>query len=350
MIGAMFETNVKYELLNDMFGDYLKNIKYSNNVNVIIDLKSVIKKAYRMDLDDLLPDQTKVIEEMASNIINMIGHYRNWLFKNNKYSTFYIFYSTKECEVLKKMYPNYKSKYYNKYLNNKDEYLNMNNITKTTVKLIKNICKYTPHTYFIDSSLFDEFVYINHLIRKVVGKNDLNLILSSDPVLLQVLDKRSFYVDMKGMNTSIVSEKEALKYLSELDTNISGNLLNIILSIAGCADYSVNNIEKHSYKKALRIIEKLFEKNLLVDKTYLGCPDSILCNNSILAENIDLIKTNFSVIYPIELQLANEDILTSAYHKPTIKVSRKQFIELNNKVFPLYQIDINMLLKGEDVK
>jgi len=350
MIGAMFETNVKYDLLNKLFGDYLTNIKYSNNVNVIIDLKSVIKKAYRMNLDDLLPDQTKVIEEMSSNIINMIGHYRNWLYKNGKYSTFYIMYSIKECKALKDIYPNYKRKYYDKYLNNKNEYLNMNNITKTVVKQINNICKYTPHTYFIETSLFDEFVYTNYLIRNIVGKNDLNLILSSDPILLQVLDKRSFYVDMKGINTSIVSEADALKYLSELDTNISGNLLNIILSIAGCADYSIDNIEKHSYKKALRMIEKLFEKNLMVDKTYLSCPDKILCDNPILAANIDLVKTNFSVIYPIELQLANESILSTSFYKPTIKVTRNQFNDLNNRVFPLYSIDVNMLLKGEDVK
>ena len=82
---SVFDINVKYELLNSMLGEYLENITYSNNVNIIIDIHDVLSKLFKMEID--VTDPALFIEEFTSNIISIISHYRRFFFNKGKYTT-----------------------------------------------------------------------------------------------------------------------------------------------------------------------------------------------------------------------------------------------------------------------
>jgi len=346
MIGALFECNIKYELLTSMLEDYLNNIKYSNNVNVIIDLKSLYKKAYRTDVNTICSEQQIVIEDIASSVLNIIGHYRNFLYKSGKYSQFYIFYSTKECNTLKDINNKYKEYYYNKYINNTSEYLNMNNIIKSTTKQVQIVCKYLPDVFFIDTSKLDEFMYTNHLIRNIVNKNDLNIILSSDPIIYQTLNKNTIAIDLKGNNSKVITETNVINYLTKSDKyKISGNLLNLVLSICGDEEYSLNKIEGYGYKKAANIIEGMVNENKLTDNIHMTYP-TILNNHSLIANNQTIVEDNFKLVFPIDIAFQNNIQLTSSFVINKPKVTYKQFLELNNRIFLYYPLNITSLLKG----
>ena len=44
------ESKIKYELLNELFRDYLEDIQFSTNTNIIVDLKEVIRKLFRPEI------------------------------------------------------------------------------------------------------------------------------------------------------------------------------------------------------------------------------------------------------------------------------------------------------------
>ena len=348
MIGATFEANIKYDLLDNLLKETLNNVKYSNNVNVIIDLKSIYRKVFRTDINNVIPDIVMGAEDVTSTIINIIGHYRNYLFKMNKYSTFYILYSINECEKLQNIYPDYKKYYYNKYLNNKEEYKQLDNIVKTANNSVKIVSKYIPNVFYIDTSDLDEFVYCNYIIRNISKTNDLNILLSSDPIMYQTLDNKTFAIDLKGQHSKVITENNVLSYLTETNAKISGNLLNLMLSICGNTEYNLQKIDGIGFKKAYKIIKSLVDNNIVVDKMHMILPKEIFKDN-LLNENKELIETNFKTVFPINIQLENENTLIRAFAITKPVVTKQQFDELNTRIFVNYPINIVSLLRGEQI-
>lgn len=357
MIGALFETNIKYDLLDQYLQDYLVHITYSNNVNVVIDLKSVYRKAYRTNQDNLLPDARLVIEDISSHVINMIGFYRNYLAKKGKQSTFYILYSQEECKILKENFPGYKDYYYEKYFNNKENE-KLNNYIQTATKQIQTICKYTPDVYFINTSLLDEFCYFDYFVKTYSKKNEFNILLADDPILFQSLNNNTVALNLKGINTQLVTNKNVMNILTEKPTTYSNNLLTLLLSIAGVETYSISNIHRIGYKKALGIIDRLVKNNVIADTNYITMPTDIVNNKfngldenntEILTNNKELIIDNYNRLYPLEFVIRNEITLKTSFtiFKPI--VTKKHFSELNNKMFLQYPINVTMLLKGTNL-
>lgn len=346
MQGALFETNIKYQILDKLLTYYITNVQYSNEINMFIDLKSIFKKVYRTDINSIIKEQRIVIEDITSHIINMIGFYRNYFYKKGKYTNVYLLYSTSECSLLKEIYPDYKKDYYNKYFNNQDEYKNLNNIIKSSVKQIIAITKYIPHTYFIDTSNCDEFCYFNYLSRH--SGNSLNIVFSNDPILFQVLNKNTIALTIKGENSTVITENDAIKYLLEKDTILTGNSLNILLSIAGDKEYSLPNIPTYSYKKAEKLLIPFFKNLTLADKTYMNFPNELFSSN-ILNNNKNMILKNFALIFPIEIQMSNENkiIENLSFSKIKPNLSYNELLELNQKIFLLFPLNLNMIMKGE---
>lgn len=346
MQGALFETNIKYKLLDTFLSSYLSNVKYSSEIKIYIDLKTLFKKVYRRDIDNIFPEQKLVIEDIVSHILNMIGFYRNYFYKNKKYTTFYLLYSNKECSILKNIYPDYKKEYYQKYIYNEDEYKNLNNIIKSVSKQLQILCKYIPHVYYINTSLLDEFCYLNYLIRH--SGNSLNLLLSSDPILYQTLDSSSIALDLKGENSSLITNKNVISYLSDTKSDFTSNSLNIIFSIIGNKEYSISNIPNYSYKKTLKILSLYKNDGAIIDKTYMKFPEELFSNET-FKTNKDMILNNFNIIFPIEIQMKNEEKIEEVIIKSQMKneTSLLDMEELNKKIFNNFPINMTFLLKGE---
>jgi hypothetical protein len=349
MIGAMFETNVKYQRLQEILGDTLSNIKYSSNVNVIVDLKSVFRKAYRMK--ELEVPEMNAIEDISSDVINLIGFYRNFLFGNGKTSTFYLLYSKSECEAMKAIYPNYKSAYYAKYFHSTD-LSTMNKIIEMTSKRISSVVKYVPNAYFFDTSSLDELVYCDWITTSKSNQNELSIILSDDAVLYQCLGSHVVALDIKGIATQMISQANVMKYLSEKETTLSGALLPLLLSITGTDRYSIDGVPKYGYKKALKVLNDLVSAGILLDTRYLTFPEELAQTSDLNIKNsISTIKANYQTILPLELKVRNAVVIqseVSTYVKPI--VTKNEFQELNSTIYCLFPINISSLLKGEDVK
>ena len=87
------EAKPKYEKLDELLENYNQDIRLANQVNVIIDVKEITKKFFRPDVSSNIFSEKALKEEISSDLINTIGHYRNYFYKKGKYTNIFLLYS-----------------------------------------------------------------------------------------------------------------------------------------------------------------------------------------------------------------------------------------------------------------
>lgn len=357
MLGNIYEAKPRYELLDAMLEPYLTNLKFKQTVNVIIDLKQVYRKIFRSSYVLETSDNNVLAIEaqrISSDILNIIGHYRNYFYKQGKYSNFYFVYSNNVCEYLQVMNQQYKSDFYKKYVINDDKTAeNYNKILmlKKVTKALSRLVDELPHCKFIDSSKYDEMVYMKGIIS-ISGKNTLNVILSNDEVLYQLVNPDVVCLNISGIDTKLIDTKSLYDIIG-IKTKLSYGLYNVILSIAGSKKYSISGVKGISYKKAVKILEQLVNNQKLYNTKYDNFPIVLETlnpddkNEQELITNYNLIEQNFKLFtlsdvfnekhieLNIECEINEKAVCTSIFER------------LNNTLFTDYPLDLQKMLKGE---
>jgi len=345
------EIKLRYDYLDIILEDQLKNIRFGNNVNVIVDLKEILRKVFRPDILDEHDITSDTIEELTSDIVGIVAHYRNYFYKQGKYSSFFFLYSSAECEIMKKKYPKYKAEYYRKYFYDPERKKKIGLIEKA-VNISEKIINKTPNCQFIDSSHFDEFVVAKFLVNQI-PTNEITIILSSDEIMAQLINPHTFLIDMKSDDSTLVTEENATTVLYKRDTIISSKLISLVSAIMGTKRYGLNIIDRVGPFRAIKAVERLLDQKKIMNTEYVSFPfkkDVLDVKNTyekMLSENYDSIKENFDMIRSDDVLYSNTANITVLFNKPKQAFSRDYFTNLNAKVFTTYPIHIDMLLKGE---
>jgi hypothetical protein len=348
------EVKIKYDHLDHILKEKVQDIRFSNNINVIIDLKEIFRKLFRPNViedSDIVPAR---VEELSSDIINIISHYRNYFYKAGKYTSFYFLYSKSECALMKARFADYKKEYYETVLNNKEEPKKVN-LVKKTIEVIDKVINNVPNSMFIDTSNFDEFVVAKFLVQQT-NPNELNFILSNDEVMVQLIDNHTFVIDMKSNSSKLLDTKNAVQVFSKTKTEITSNLSGLYAALTGTRRYNLFSIPKFAEKKSIHLIEKLIKKDKLVDRSYIDFPlkleslDSTDSLEKILIDNFVSIKNNYDIVTGNSVLYAKTDEMKIMFNKPVSMHSWNYFLDLNAKVFTRYPLSLDMLLRGETVK
>ncbi len=348
------ETKVKYEHLSTLLEDKLIDIRFGNDVNVIVDLKEVIRKFFR---PNVLPEGSKgrnVIEEIASDIINIVGHYRNFLYKRGKYSSFFFLYSKSECDLLKAKHLDYKKEYYAKYFHSVEDAEKVE-VTRKSVEIVERVVNRIPNCRFIDTAKFDEFTVAKFLIQQS-KPSEVNLILSNDEMMAQLVGKNTFMLNMKGIKTRLLDTANAVSVLTDRETKLSVNMLPLLLSIAGAEKYSLDNVNTYGLIKAVKLVESLVAGGKLIDMEHVDFPvkpellSAAVHNDKVVIDNVDKLRRNYGIITNSDVLYSNNAELTIMFNKPRTVHSWDYFLELNAKVFTTYSLNIDMLMRGEQAK
>lgn len=346
------EAKPKYEKLDELLEEYIQNIRFSSQVNIIIDLKEILKKFFRPDVCSEVFSQKALIEEISSDILNTIGHYRNYFYKKGKYTNFYILYSTERCEKLLAINPDYKKEYYEKYFNNEDEKVA---IIKRAVAAVEVVSKVVPHCYFLNTSKYDEFIYAKY-IKSTTKENELTLILSNDDLFAQLLDKHTIALNIKGIKSELMTEKNALNVITKKDEyTLSSNMIPLILALGGHKKYSMKGLPSIAFKKACNIVESLVEREVVKDAGSINIPiefSKLDANNKLdrsIIENKDAIIEAYKFIRGDELLYSNKLIIAADFVFKKNIGTVNYFKDLNSKIFVSYPLQVEMILKGEDI-
>ena len=347
------EAKPKYDKLDELFDEYINNIKFSNQINIIVDVKEVSRKFFRPDTMKTDSRHRLLIEEISSDIINIISHYRNYFNKKGKYTNFYFLYSFKECTKMKEKFSDYKKEYYEKYFNDSDE---RSDIIKRAIEVVQKVVSVVPHAYFIETSNYDEFVYTKYIVENILNKNnELNLLLSNDDIFYQLINNHTILLNLKGIRSFLATEKNAVSILTKKENiNLSPNSIPLILSLSGDKKYSFKSIPSVAIVKATQIVEKLVEEGKAQDVNSIEIPldftklNSNNKNDKKIILNTDLIRENYKLIRADEMLYAHKSEIENkfiGYKKKTGSI--KYFQELNAKIFNTYPLMLDMLLKGE---
>jgi len=342
---------IKYEHLETILKEKLQDIRFSNSVNIIVDLKEVFRKVFRPNILSEEEIGPRTIEELTSDIIGIIAHYRNYFFKAGKYSSFYFIYSKSECDLMKKKYDGYKKDYYEGHFYDPEKQKRINMVDKT-VKVLEKLIDQIPNCSYIDSSKFDEFTVAKFIVKKAPA-NELNFILSTDELFGQLLSKNTYMINIKGIKSELVSMENAVSVLFKQTASFSSRLISLVSCITGTEKYSLENIPNVGPFRAIKIIEGLIKANKLIDSEYVRFPlkleklDPNIKGEKLLIENFELIKRNFDIITNDDVLYSNLTDITILFNKPKQTHAQNYFLELNSKVFMNYPLSLDMLLKGE---
>lgn len=346
------ETKVKYETLDDILSEQLKDIRYNGLIHVVVDLKEVFRKIYR---PGVIENSTRdTITELTSDVINIIGHYRNYFFKHyGKQSNYYMLYSLEECKNIQSIYPNYKKEFYERSLNDPEKEI-ANDVIKTAWKLMNEIVPRIPNVTLIDTSKYDEFVY-TRFIRKNIRDNQRLYILTDDELFVQLLSHNTSIINMKGAdNTKLITPENYAEHYFNYKNVIPVNLSPIILSMGGVGRYSLNRVPNVGQFHAARIVHKYYNEGKLVDSYYNSFPldDKILdeknkTEQSVL-NNLKLLNENYKVVNGSIFLFPNTDTIKLDFMGYESFQPKSYFLDLNAKIFNLYPLNLNLLFRGED--
>ena len=221
----------------------------------------------------------------------------------------------------------------------------------SAVKRISTVAKYIPNVFYINTSKYDEFVYLDYLAGVFANNNEFSVLLSSDEILYQSLNSHLVALNIKGLNTKLITDKNVIAYLAEQETApFTNKLLNVVLSVTGSKDYTIDGLKNVKFKKSVKMVSDLISSGKLSDTYNYACPKEALKCSPNLAEDIDKIEANYKAIYPIEI-LSNEmsniklDVDVAIKTKP--QVTYNQFDELNSRIFLQFPLNIASILKGE---
>lgn len=352
MLGNIYEAKPRYDLLDELLENYNTNLKFTNNINIIVDLKQVYRKIFRSSY--VLENTQNAFlameaQRITSDIIGIIGHYRNYFYKKSKYTTFYFLYSESECDVLQQLNNEYKKDYYSKYMNSiedADKIL----LLKRCTKALNTVLNMLPNCYFIDTSKFDEYLFARNIIDRS-NKNELNIILSNDENMFQLVRDNSILLNISGLDTAIIDKKSIFKYFN-IDSSLHPSLYSYVLSIAGNKKYSISGIKGFSFKKATQFITELVADKKIQNTEYINfvITENMLNDtkaHKAIVENFERFKQNYQLFTLNQLYYENISKFDAYFIKKQRIYTTQEFESLNNKIFTNYPLDLFKILRGE---
>jgi len=152
-------------------------------INLFIDMNSVIKKLYSMN--DIELDNSDPYG-LASAIINLCGHYRSYFKSIGVITNIYIIYGL-NCPKMNETYiKDYNSKSMMDYMRKRDT----TEIVCNNIKILKLLCQYLPRIHFFDIGYNETSAMVDYILKTIwLGKqmNVENIILSKDVLMLQLI-------------------------------------------------------------------------------------------------------------------------------------------------------------------
>jgi hypothetical protein len=297
-----------------------------------------------------------LIEEIAADVINVIGHYRNFLFKYyGKRSRFYLLYSEEECRDITSSHPDYRYEYYQSRFSS-DENAAKINIVKKAIFVINKVCSIIPNVLYLNTSDYDELIYFKK-ICEMTPKNELVFLLSNDYLLYQCLGDNIFAITVEGIHSELIDKNNAIHRILKKDNfNFSCNMIPMMFTLAGLQKYSIGNIAGFGNIRAANIIESLLSSRKIFDCPTIDFPidfhdldeenklDCIfLSHQDFIEENYELITRNHRAIKSSHIVESKLSCITKTGTVGNL------FLEINAKIFLRYPLNITLLTKGEIV-
>lgn len=203
---------IRYELLNEFFLP-VRSSKKINTINIFISLDDFIHRIHRPITDGEFQTTGKnVSKQVTSNIMNLIGHYKNWAIKEHLTARVFLIYTTSRVFKNGMIIPKYRDHYLQITDDNNPDFFFINTAMKDALSILQVLTKYVPHAYAIDSGYLEPSIVPLYLSR--VYEADYNFIVSRDDYDLQYVAGDSWGVVIpKGDKSQLLVRGNVWEYL-----------------------------------------------------------------------------------------------------------------------------------------
>lgn len=352
---------VRYDIMNKILQRYQQNFPQEEKINIFIDIPSTIKQLYNPENIKGISGTIKKSEKyfIASNLLNMIGHYRHYFASRWKcYTDIFFMYNSKIDKNIQNSFDiNYNKSYYEKRIfHDSPVYGDLTSLLQDNYKIMNVIIKCIPHAYFIDTSDIDYRCIFNYILKNITDKEELNIILTTNKDLFQsVLFGNTIILQPKGISSSVVNYRSAIKILAGKSKTIekhpeylSLNPENLILidSLINHKDHDIDGVRNFSYLKALKF---LYDKNINAD-TIIKNKTSIkeLFEKYTTNDEIETIIKNFSIFNNQLLMERNEEKLNLLIPSCIVDFNDPEGIrKINEKYFSKFPLQTDFMWEGE---
>jgi hypothetical protein len=348
----------RYELLDDLLPDIINSSPIGKDIFLFINLNSILKQLYseyttaKVSKSELQRNPRM----LSAELLNLVGHYRNYIYKYfNRNTSIFLYHSTEYCDDKLLIYPEYKSKFYSKRLSTDaelGEFKLIKGYVDYNIKIAQTVCKKIPNLYLVDTGKIDPeaFPAILNLEGRVDGTN---IIMSSWYTDLQYAIKPNTYVlKANGDHTKLIGFDnlldEAYKDVKEknfIELNFSQDYFPFTLALAGDSDLGSAITPKYGIGKAFKQISKIIA-NGHIDSIDLFVEE---CNLSEAQKSI--VEINWKLLnhdaYGNEVLIKRQDILANI-DLQLVNLSCISDIEKVNIDYFNGSLNLDMIFAGED--
>jgi len=266
---------LKWDLLNSHVHHHPIKITPGDHINVFINFEGILRNlSMQKNLSNLVSfHKQKVVLELESSILNLIGAYRTYFKKERCIPKMYFYFTDlndrkQQMTVYNKFYRTY---YRNKYVQN-PQFRDMGILlNKTIIPEVKLILSYIPDCYFIESKTFD-----GSIIPLIVSSfsDSKNVIITTDifdtlylynPNFLVIYIKRR-YSNFSVMSTIQDTVESIIKNENPFDLTLFNSELyyKLLLSIKGSKIRNISSAKGFGYGKCLKLLKEGLEKDIVL--------------------------------------------------------------------------------------
>lgn len=305
---------VKYTKLSQLIG-YSYAGSTCTNLNIFIDLNSVLKPMYSVDRWSY---KSSSGYEIAATVINMCAHYREFFRAIGVSTNIYIIYGLNCPEANNTYVSGYNTKFINSYIKKPDTTA----LIEKNLAILNLLCQYLPNIYFFDIGNCEVASMIDHLIvtTQAREKGFENLVISKDVLALELIPEDDVRIirpiKTKNGDESVVVFNRNLwnafavyyRKVKNPETLVSNNFFQNVLAMTAVPERSVYSVI--SFPKAIHIMDTA-SKNGFLDpnkmytqstvNTVLAAMD-IPCNPAELEMRFRAISVRFQSMYVLPME------------------------------------------------
>lgn len=175
---------LKYRVLEDIIPEFPSKF---NTMNIVIDLNSLIRRLFAPNNPVVITAPQHEVS-LAASIINLVAHYREYFFRKELFTKFYLIYNYDVPKNSEEYYKNYGHSYYRKISGKSPTTSDIANYVTRNISLAQDVLRYVNDANIINMNEVDQCVIAKYLLDNKAEDNHINMIMSTDDLWFQLLN------------------------------------------------------------------------------------------------------------------------------------------------------------------
>lgn len=339
--GAMM---LKWPLLNQHVHNHPLKLQPGDHINVFINFETVLRNlAMQRGLTDLVVShKQKVVIELESAIMNLMGSYRSY-FKKEKCIPKMFFYSNElvpNTQQMRAVNPDYRTFFYNKYIQD-PHFSKMGELMRDVIiPEVKLILSYVPDCYFITSKTFE-----SSLIPEIISKDDgsvKNVIITGDifdtlymfdPNFMVIyINRRFHYFTVSSDIPSVVQSLVKDESIFDLTVFNSEMYFKILLAVKGSKIRNIKTTRMFGYGKLMRVLKDGIDNGIILRDfqaidSIIGAFPTNVREDLKTAVQCTSIDTQYALLSDTDIEEIKSQIIDRIDMKSLEALNNKRFLE-----------------------